>query len=185
MIIGILALQGAVSEHQVALEKLAVASNLVLKPTDLQGLDGLIIPGGESTAIKKLMVRENLLEPLKQMVAQGFPVFGTCAGLVLLSQTDSLNGLNGEVVRNGFGRQKDSFEESLTVTGFDTPFMGIFIRAPYLSSVGEGVQVLAKTDDNHIVAASKQNVLVTAFHPELTADTRFHELFIHEFVGQK
>jgi len=151
----------------------------------LEGLAGLIIPGGESTAIKKLLVREEMLLPLKEMVKAGFPVFGTCAGLVLLSQTDSLAGFDGQVVRNGFGRQQDSFEESLSVVGLDEPFLGIFIRAPYLESVGSEVKILAKTDDGRIVAASQKNVLVTAFHPELTADPRIHELFINEIVNKK
>ncbi|MFH5810240.1 pyridoxal 5'-phosphate synthase glutaminase subunit PdxT [Companilactobacillus sp. FL22-1] len=182
MIIGILDLQGAVAEHQQMLKQCQVASRLVKTPADLKDLAGLIIPGGESTAIKKLLIRENMLEPLKAMVAAGFPVFGTCAGLVLLTQTESLAGFDGEVVRNGFGRQKDSFEEDLTVLGFDSPFVGIFIRAPYLKSVGSKSQVLAKTDDGRIVAAIQDNLLVTAFHPELTADTRFHQLFIQACV---
>lgn len=178
MEIGVLALQGAVSEHIEMLNQLQVDNKLVKILSDLEGLDGLIIPGGESTAIKKLLVREQMLEPLREKIAQGFPVLGTCAGLVLLAQPDSLNGLNASVMRNGFGRQIDSFEENLTVTGLDQPFLGIFIRAPYLENVGKEVQVLAQTDDGRIVAASQRNVIVTAFHPELSGDTRIHELFL-------
>lgn len=183
MIIGILALQGAVSEHRDMLLKCQVTPRLVKEKTDLDGLDGLIIPGGESTTIKKLLVREKMLTPLKEMIAQGFPVLGTCAGLVLLSQKDSLDGLNATVVRNGFGRQKDSFEESLKIKGLDEPFSGVFIRAPYLEEVGSEVEILAKTESGKIVAARQNNVLVSAFHPELTTDPRFHQMFIEEIIN--
>lgn len=178
MIIGVLALQGAVSEHQEMLKKCQVESRLVKEKNELKGLNGLIIPGGESTAIKKLLVREGMLEPLREMIQQGFPVFGTCAGMVLLAQPESLNGLDVKVVRNGFGRQKDSFEQSLNIEGLAKPFLGIFIRAPYLSEVSPDVKVIAKTEDNRIVAAQYKKILVTAFHPELTDDPRMHQLFI-------
>lgn len=183
MIIGILALQGAVAEHQAMLEQCNVESKLVKNNSDLENIAALIIPGGESTAIRKLLVRENMLETIKAMVKQGFPVFGTCAGLVLLSQPESLDGLeNSNVCRNGFGRQKDSFEEELNFKGLDKPFLGIFIRAPYLCEVGDDVEVLAKTTDDRIVAAREKNILTTAFHPELTADPRIHQYFIEKIV---
>lgn len=184
MTIGILALQGAVAEHQNMLEKCQVESHLVKNRSDLEDISALIIPGGESTTIKKLLVRENMLAPIREMVKQGFPVFGTCAGLVLLSQPESLDGLEKTCVcRNGFGRQKDSFEEELTFKGLDKPFLGIFIRAPYLCEVGPDVEVLAETADGRIVAAREKNILTTAFHPELTGDPRIHQYFIDNFVN--
>lgn len=182
MAIGVLALQGAVSEHVAMLEQCGVDVKLVNELPDLADLDGIVIPGGESTTIRKLLVREQMLEPLKQLVQEGLPVFGTCAGLVLLAQPESLAGLDGIVERNGFGRQRESFETALNVDGWQTPFHGVFIRAPYLESVGPAVTVLAKLENGRIVAARQQNVLVTAFHPELTGDRRFHQLFVEELV---
>ncbi|KRM10749.1 pyridoxal 5'-phosphate synthase glutaminase subunit PdxT [Paucilactobacillus suebicus] len=178
MVIGVLDLQGAVSEHVNMLTQCGVDTKLINELPDLDGIDGIVVPGGESTTIRKLLVREQMLAPLKQLVAEGFPVFGTCAGLVLLAQKESLNGLDGDVERNGFGRQRESFEAKIDVNGFDTPFHGVFIRAPYLKSVGNSATVLSKLEDGRIVAAKQENVLVTAFHPELTNDARFHQLFI-------
>ncbi|WP_395320246.1 pyridoxal 5'-phosphate synthase glutaminase subunit PdxT [Fructilactobacillus frigidiflavus] len=177
MKIGILNLQGAVTEHQQMLQNLGVETVLIKNKTDLTGIDGLILPGGESTVMKKLLIKNNLFAPLKELIQAGLPTFGTCAGMVLLSQTDGFNLINGEIVRNGFGRQKQSFEESLNVQGLNAPFHAVFIRAPYLSSVNHDVQVLAKIDDK-IVAAKKDHVLVTAFHPELTNDPSLHRLFL-------
>lgn len=183
MVIGVLALQGAVSEHVNMLSQCGVRAKLIKEPADLQDIEGIIIPGGESTTIYKLLVREQLLQPLKNLIQNNFPVFGTCAGLVLLAQQESLGGLNGKVKRNGFGRQRESFESLIDVEGFTEPFHGVFIRAPYLKEVGSDVKVLATLIDDRIVAAQQKNVLVTAFHPELTMDNRFHELFVKQMVA--
>ncbi|MFT8824839.1 MAG: pyridoxal 5'-phosphate synthase glutaminase subunit PdxT [Liquorilactobacillus mali] len=183
MVIGVLALQGAVSEHVNMLSQCGVRAKLIKEPADLQDIEGIIIPGGESTTIYKLLVREQLLQPLKNLIQNNFPVFGTCAGLVLLAQQESLGGLNGKVKRNGFGRQRESFESLIDVEGFTEPFHGVFIRAPYLKEVGSDVKVLATLVDGRIVAAQQKNVLVTAFHPELTMDNRFHELFVKQMVA--
>ncbi|KRK34665.1 pyridoxal 5'-phosphate synthase glutaminase subunit PdxT [Loigolactobacillus bifermentans] len=179
--IGILALQGAFTEHARALQALGVTTTFVRTAADLTDLDGLVLPGGESTTMRKLLTRENLLAPLRQLIHQGLPTFGTCAGLVLLSQPDALNGLTGDVVRNGFGRQRESFETELTLQGLAQPFPAVFIRAPYLKTVGPDATVLAQID-HRIVAAQQANVLVTAFHPELTADTQLHAYFLKHFV---
>jgi len=180
MTVGVLALQGAVSEHIAALQALGADAQDVRTPAELEGLSGLILPGGESTAIRKLLVREAMLDPLRQMVGAGLPVFGTCAGMVLLAQEDGLDALPAVVQRNGFGRQRDSFETALTVSGFTEPFHAVFIRAPYYESVGPDVKVLATVGETQrIVAASYRNVLVTAFHPELTGDLRFHQQFLN------
>ncbi|WP_456300134.1 pyridoxal 5'-phosphate synthase glutaminase subunit PdxT [Secundilactobacillus angelensis] len=182
MVIGVLALQGAVSEHIKMVTACGVTPRSVKTQADLKGLDGLTIPGGESTTIRKLLVREQMLEPLKKLVQQGFPVFGTCAGLVLLAQPDLLNGLKGTVVRNGFGRQRESFETELTVKGWSKPYHGIFIRAPYLSEVQQPAEALVTLADGRIVAAQQNHVLVTSFHPELTGDTRFHRYFVEKMI---
>ncbi|GAP02761.1 glutamine amidotransferase subunit PdxT [Fructobacillus pseudoficulneus] len=178
MKIGVLDLQGAVDEHLQMLAQCGVIGKKVLTVADLDGIDGLIIPGGESTAIMNLLQKFEMLPALRDKVAAGLPVFGTCAGLVLLARPDALAGFDGEVERNGFGRQKDSFQEDVTVAGFNKPFPGVFIRAPYLKSVGKDVQVLAKIDDDRIIAVQHNHILATAFHPELSVDTRLHELFI-------
>ncbi len=182
MLIGVLGLQGAVSEHERMLTDCGAETRRVKTTEDLNGLDGIVVPGGESTAIRKLLVRENMLEPLRDLVAQGLPTFGTCAGMVLLAQPESLAGIHADVERNGFGRQRESFETDLQVTGWDTPFHGVFIRAPYLKSVSAPAEALITLDDGRIVAATEKNVLTTAFHPELTGDKRFHQYFIDEFV---
>ncbi|GAA3616705.1 pyridoxal 5'-phosphate synthase glutaminase subunit PdxT [Secundilactobacillus similis] len=182
MKIGVLALQGAVSEHLAQLQQCGVTGRPVKTPADLAGLDGLVLPGGESTTIRKLLVRENLLAPLQELVKQGFPIFGTCAGLVLLAQPESLNGIKGTMIRNGFGRQRESFEADINVAGWSKPFHGVFIRAPYFETVGDAAKPLATLPDGRIVAAVQGNILVTAFHPELTADHRFHQYFIDQLV---
>ncbi|KRL98921.1 pyridoxal 5'-phosphate synthase glutaminase subunit PdxT [Liquorilactobacillus satsumensis] len=182
MVIGVLALQGAVSEHVALLKRCNVQTKLIKEPADLQGIKGIVLPGGESTTMHKLLVRERLLAPLKNLVQHNFPVFGTCAGLVLLTQPETFNSFDGEVIRNGFGRQRESFESAIEVAGFTDPFPGVFIRAPYLKKVGTDVKVLATLAANRIVAARQKNILVTAFHPELTLDTRFHELFVNQVV---
>lgn len=184
MVIGVLALQGAVSEHVAMLQKLGAATQELREPQDLTGLDGIVLPGGESTTMRKLLERVDMLAPLRAQIKAGLPVFGTCAGMVLLAQPESLNALPATVQRNGFGRQKESFEADLTVTGFDTPYHGVFIRAPYYSAVKAPVTVLAMVNDDRIVAARYQHLLVTAFHPELTADPRFHQLFLEMVAGK-
>lgn len=175
--IGVLALQGAVSEHLNALQRLNVTTRAIRTPDALAGIDGLVLPGGESTTIRKLLVREQMLAPLRALIAAGLPVFGTCAGMVLLAQPESLDALPATVQRNGFGRQRESFEAALPVEGLATPFPGVFIRAPYYRSVDPTVTVLATVGDK-IVAASYRHLLVTAFHPELTDDLRLHRRFL-------
>lgn len=183
--IGILALQGAVREHAAALGQ-AGATPVVVKQTgELACLDGLIIPGGESTTIGKLMVKYGFIDAIKDFAAQGRPIYGTCAGLILVAKRVSegtqpwLELMDIEARRNAFGRQQESFEAALEIATFDKPFTGVFIRAPWIEKAGLGVTVLAEYDGK-IVMAEEKNVLVTAFHPELTDDTRIHEYFINK-----
>jgi 5'-phosphate synthase pdxT subunit len=189
MRIGVLALQGAFREHIEALRKLGVEAVEVRLPEQLEGLDGLIIPGGESTAIGRLAQEYGLVEAIRRFAQQGKPVYGTCAGMILLSRdveestrarTQPLLGLmNLSVERNAFGRQLDSFETELDIPALgEQPFPGVFIRAPRIESVGDGVQVLSTLPDGSPVAARQDNLLVTAFHPELTDDLRFHRYFL-------
>ncbi len=186
--IGVLALQGDFREHAEILNGLGVEPVEVRTLEDLADLAGLIVPGGESTAIGNLMVSSGLLDGVRSFFYKGGPLWGTCAGMVLAAsattgQRQPLLGLmNALVERNGFGRQVYSFERNLDVKGFDEPFTGVFIRAPFLESVGPGVEVLSEVDGK-IVAARGENILVTAFHPELTDDARFHEYFLREVCG--
>ena len=183
--IGILALQGDFREHAEILRKLGVEPVEVREAGDLEGLAGIIVPGGESTAIGNLMVSSGLLDSVRSFFYKGGPVWGTCAGMVLAASATTgprqplLGLMNALVERNGFGRQVYSFEQDLDVDGFDEPFTGVFIRAPFFEDVGPGVEVLSEIDDK-VVAARGENILVTAFHPELTDDTRFHEYFLRE-----
>jgi 5'-phosphate synthase pdxT subunit len=188
---GILALQGGFVEHEQALRRLSVETMQVRLPEQLRGLDGLIIPGGESTTIRKLARAYGLVEPLRHLAMDGMPVWGTCAGMILLAkdigQEQPLIGVMDIVVeRNAFGRQVDSFEVDLAVSELDEvsteaergrPFRAVFIRAPAIQSVGSGVQPLACLSDGTIVAARQGKLLVTAFHPELSEDLRFHRYF--------
>jgi len=191
--IGVLALQGAFMEHVYVLRSLGVEAVEVRLPQELDDLDGLIIPGGESTTVGKLAVTYGLVEPIRVMADAGKPVWGTCAGLIFLARTvegleQPLLGLMDLTVeRNAFGRQVDSFEANILAPCLDAvsqpdqegcPFHAIFIRAPLIMAVGEGVEVLARLDGGGIVAARQANLLVTAFHPELTTDTRFHRYFL-------
>ena len=186
--IGVVAVQGSVPEHLRILEELGAEAVEVRKVEDLEGLDGVIVPGGESTAIGRIMVESGLLDGIRSFFYKGGPVWGTCAGMVLAASATNgprqpmLGLMNALVERNGFGRQVSSFERDLDVQGFDEPYTGVFIRAPYYEDVGPGVEVLSKIDDR-VVAAKGENILVTAFHPELTDDTRFHEYFIQEVCG--
>ncbi|HEY0071877.1 MAG TPA: pyridoxal 5'-phosphate synthase glutaminase subunit PdxT [Chloroflexia bacterium] len=184
MRIGVLALQGAFREHIETLRKLGAETVEVRLPEQLEGLDGLIIPGGESTAIGKLAVRWGLQEAIQKFAEAGKPVYGTCAGMILISKDvgrdQPLLGLmDVQVERNAFGRQIDSFETDLPVPVLgDEPFHAIFIRAPKIASVGKGVDVLAALPDGTPVAAREGHMLVTSFHPELSDDLRLHRYFL-------
>jgi 5'-phosphate synthase pdxT subunit len=186
MKIGILALQGAVREHHNALHQLGVESVDVLYPDDLDGISGLILPGGESTTMGKLLVRYNLLEPIIALGRNGLPVFGTCTGLILLSKhinnSDQyrLGLMDTFVERNAFGRQLASFEADMSIPVLgDMPFHTVFIRAPYIDKVDNGVNVLLSYEDK-ILFAEQDNFLAAAFHPELTEDTRVHAYFLRK-----
>ena len=183
--IGVLALQGDFREHREMLVRIGAAAPEVRLPQDLSGLDGLIIPGGESTTIVRLMRTAGLLPPLKQLAADGFPIWGTCAGMILLarrldaSAVPALEAMDIAVRRNAFGRQVDSFEVDLSIPSVgDSPFHAVFIRAPIIEDVGSRVEVLARLHDGTPVAARQGRLLATAFHPELTDDERLHRLFI-------
>jgi 5'-phosphate synthase pdxT subunit len=188
MKIGVLALQGDFAEHVTMLKQLNVDASEVRLPKHLDGLDGLIIPGGESTTIGKLAVAYDLMEPLK-LFGQRHAIWGTCAGAIFISKDISrdqplLKLMDIKVQRNAFGRQIDSFETDLDIpelkqaTGSDTPYHAIFIRAPIIESVSGDVKILASVSDGRIVAAQQGHFLATSFHPELTRDTRFHEYFL-------
>ncbi|BBB47033.1 pyridoxal 5'-phosphate synthase glutaminase subunit PdxT [Pelolinea submarina] len=188
MKIGVLALQGDFIEHQKIMEGLGAQVSQVRLPSDLKSLQGLVIPGGESTTIGKLTMDFNLMEPLRQF-AREHAVWGTCAGSIFLSKDASrqqplLGMMDIKVERNAFGRQVDSFEIDLDipclkkVSDEDTPFHAIFIRAPLIESVGKDVEVLASLPDGRIIAAQEGHWLATSFHPELTGDTRFHRYFM-------
>lgn len=182
MKIGVLALQGAFIEHIQMLHRLGVEAVEVRLPGDLEGLDGLIIPGGESTTIGKLAVMVGLMEPLRAFAA-AHPVWGTCAGMIFMAKEIGLSqpllGLMDIVVeRNAFGRQVDSFEVDLPITGLEKPFPAVFIRAPKLIAANNGTQVLARLADGTAVAAQEGHWLVTSFHPELTDDPSLHAYFL-------
>ncbi|HEY3291074.1 MAG TPA: pyridoxal 5'-phosphate synthase glutaminase subunit PdxT [Anaerolineae bacterium] len=184
MKIGVLALQGDFIEHEQMLQQLGIQVVEVRLPEDLNGLDSIIMPGGESTTFAKLAVRFGLMEPLRQFANQGKAVWGTCAGLIFLSKDigrdqPTLELMDVKVQRNAFGRQIDSFTTDLNIKGIDgPPYPGVFIRAPIIESVGSNVNVLCSLDDGTIVAAQQDNLLATSFHPELTHDTRIHVFFI-------
>lgn len=191
MRVGVLALQGAFREHIVTLEALGVDAEAIRAPEQLAACSGLIVPGGESTAIAKLMETYGFYDPIIQHHDAGLAVWGTCAGAILLARTivDAVPGQRGfglmdiVVRRNAFGRQIASFEADLHVSGIEGDvFRGVFIRAPWIESVGETVEVLAR-HDGHIVAARQGDMLATVFHPELTGDLRMHAYFVEEVVG--
>ena len=188
--IGVLALQGDFREHREVLDRLGVTAPEVRLPKDLAGLDGVIIPGGESTTILKLMQSSGLLDPFRKLATDGFPMWGTCAGMILLAKrlddtgTPAVQAMDIHVRRNAFGRQVDSFETNLSIAGLDGgPFRAVFIRAPIIEEVGPTVEILARLADGTPVAARQGRLLATAFHPELTPDPRFH-LFFLEMVRQ-
>jgi len=183
MRIGVLAVQGAFAEHIATLATIGVEGVEVRLPSDLEDVSGLILPGGESTAQRRLIDRWGLREPILELARAGVPLFGTCAGMILLAGgiTDGdptvLPLLDIDVRRNAFGRQLDSFETELAVPMLgDRPVHAVFIRAPIVERVGPGVDVLARLDDGRIVAVRERNVVATAFHPELAGETRFHRL---------
>jgi 5'-phosphate synthase pdxT subunit len=188
--VGVLALQGAFREHMYALEALDVGAIAVRKPEQLRECAGLIVPGGESTAISKLMETYGFYEPIELRHREGMAVWGTCAGAILIAD-HVIDGIAGQrslrlmdvtVRRNAYGRQVDSFEADLDVKGLDGAYRGVFIRAPWIESVGEGVQVLAH-HEGHIVAARQSRCLSTTFHPELTGDPRVHRYFVEHVIS--
>ena len=183
--IGVLALQGDFREHREVLERLEVSVPEVRLPRDLAGLDGLILPGGESTTIVRLLGTSGLLDPLRSLARDGFPIWGTCAGMILLAKRldasgiPALEAMDIAVRRNAFGRQVDSFEADLSIPILGAPpFHAVFIRAPIIEQVGPGVEVLARLADGTPVAARQGRLLATAFHPELTPDLRLHRFFL-------
>lgn len=191
MHIGVLALQGAFREHMVTLESLGVRTTAIRMPSQLAELNGLVIPGGESSAIAKLMVSYGFYEPIRQHHKAGLAVWGTCAGAILIAR-EIIDGVPGQeslglmditVRRNAFGRQVDSFEADLDFAHLeDGPFRGVFIRAPWIEEIGPGVDSLAR-HDRKVVAARQGDLMVTAFHPELTGDPRVHRYFVEQVVA--
>jgi 5'-phosphate synthase pdxT subunit len=185
MRIGVLALQGAFIEHIAILRQLGVEVLPIRLLTEFTGLDGLVIPGGESTSIGKLMGDYNLLGEVKALGKNGLPIFGTCAGMILLasrisdSETKPLGLIDITVRRNAFGRQQESFETELAIPALgEKPFPGVFIRAPLIEEANGNVEILAKLGNGTAVAARQGKILVSAFHPELTSDLRFHRYFL-------
>jgi 5'-phosphate synthase pdxT subunit len=194
--IGVLALHGDVREHFAAIENCEAIATEVKRPGDIENLDGLIIPGGESTTIAKLLRIFELFEPLQKALQNGLPVYGSCAGMILLakkiidgtSDQETLGIIDITVKRNAFGRQVDSFEQELLIAEIDTkPFNAIFIRAPWIEQIGADVKSLAeiKSSDGlmHSVLAREKNALVSSFHPELTGDLRVHRYFIDKICS--
>ena len=186
-VVGVLALQGDFREHIAVLGRLGADARPIRRPEDLARISGLVIPGGESTVIDKLSRNFGMAEPIKSAIAGGLPVYGTCAGLILLADR-LLGGMDGQqtfggfdltVRRNAFGSQTDSFEVDLDVPVLgEVPVHAVFIRAPVVESVGETVSVLSALDDGRIVAVEQGNLLGTSFHPEMTGEMRFHEHFL-------
>lgn len=184
MIVGVLALQGAVREHLERVRRCGSGTLAVKKPSDLSCLDGLIIPGGESTTIGKLLIKYDFIEPIRQLSEAGIPIFGTCAGLILLAgkitegSQPLLELMDIEARRNAFGRQRESFETDLSIPDLgEKPFPGVFIRAPWIESVGDGVRVMAEFNGKAVMAR-QNSLLVASFHPELTDDLRVHRYFL-------
>jgi pyridoxal 5'-phosphate synthase pdxT subunit len=183
MRIGVLALQGAFREHLDTLGSIGVEGVRVREPADLEGVSGLILPGGESTTMRQLIERWGMRQPILDLAARGAPLFGTCAGMIVLAaeiaggEPPILPLLDITVERNAFGRQLESFEAELPVPILgDTSVHAVFIRAPIVERTGPGVDVLARLDDGRVVAVRERNVIATAFHPELAGETRFHRL---------
>ncbi len=190
--IGVLALQGDVREHQAMLHLAGAETLRVRRPEELDRVDGIVMPGGESTTMYKLARTFELFEPLQAALRGGLPAFGTCAGMIMLADRieggvagqETFGGLDVVVRRNAFGRQVDSFEADLDVAGMAEPFHALFIRAPWVEKVGSDVQVVATVasgaEMGRIVAVRQANLLATSFHPEITGDHRFHQLFVDQ-----
>ena len=188
MTVGVLALQGDFREHIAVLESIGCDAIEVRTPEDLELSDALVIPGGESTTIGRLTTRYGLIEPIRQRCASGMPVFGTCAGMIFLAAATTegfqpqLEVLDAVVERNAFGRQVDSFEADLDVVGLGDPMHAVFIRAPWIDKVGAGVEVLASVTEPggavHPVLVRQGRILASSFHPELTGDTRLHQMLV-------
>lgn len=184
-VVGVLALQGAFAKHIETLKSLGIEAPEVRLESQLDGVDALVIPGGESTTMSKMLDLNGLREPLAKRLADGMGVLGTCAGMILLARDvldgrpdqKSFNAIDIAVRRNGYGRQIDSFEADLALAGFDDPFRAIFIRAPKVEEIGPGVEVLAQVKDTPVLCREGQ-ITVAAFHPELTADNRIHKGFL-------
>jgi 5'-phosphate synthase pdxT subunit len=183
----VLALQGDFREHLAVLRGLGAEALPVRRPEELASIDGLVIPGGESTVIDKLSRAFGMQDPIRQAIGDGLPVYGTCAGLILLADTvldgiegqQSFGGLDVAVRRNAFGTQVDSFEADLDVPALgDVPVHAVFIRAPVVEQVGDGASALAALDDGRVVAVEQGNLMGTSFHPEVTGETRFHSYFL-------
>ncbi len=189
MKIGVLGLQGDFREHARALEDAGAAARVVRRAEEIAEVDGLVVPGGESTTIGKLLDRFGLLDPLRDRVAAGMPLYGTCAGLILMAREiegpqdapDRLGVMDVSVRRNAYGRQVDSFEADLDVKGLDAPYRAVFIRAPVVERAGDGVDVLASVDGNPVLVR-QGHMLASTFHPEMTGDNRVHSMFV-EMVG--
>ena len=192
--VGVLALQGDTREHLAALRDAGASALTVRRREELDAVDALVIPGGESTTMSHLLRDLDLLEPLRKRLADGLPAYGACAGMILLAseildagaggrEAVPLGGLDITVRRNAFGRQVDSFEGDVEFSGFDEPVHAVFIRAPWVERVGDGVQVLARVA-GHPVAVRQGPVLATAFHPEVTGDRRIHRLFVDIVTGR-
>lgn len=185
-LIGVLAVQGGFAEHTEMLTRLGAEVRAVRRRPHLEGLDGLVIPGGESTTISRLLQLSEMLEPISKAIAEGLPAFGTCAGLIMLAtdvrdtraDAKSLEAVDITVRRNAFGRQVDSFETRVDFAGIDGPVDAVFIRAPQVERVGEGVDTVCALDDGTVVGIRQGSVLGTSFHPELTADDRVHRYFL-------
>jgi len=192
MRIGVLASQGAFAEHIAILHRLEVEALPVRLPQELIGLDGLIIPGGESISISKLMLSYNLMNEIRNLAKNGLPILGTCAGMILLAReisdldVEPIGVMDITVRRNAFGRQRESFETELSMPILgEKPFPGIFIRAPVIEQANSKVEILARLDDGTSVAARQEKLLASAFHPELTDDLRFHQYFLDIVAGRR
>jgi pyridoxal 5'-phosphate synthase pdxT subunit len=192
--IGVLALQGDTREHLAALREAGADSMSVRRRSELDAVDALVIPGGESTTMSHLLLDLELLEPLRERLADGLPAYGACAGMILLAseildagasgrQALPLRAIDMTVRRNAFGRQADSFEGDIAFAGLADPVRAVFIRAPWVERAGDGVQVLARAA-GHVVAVRQGSVLATAFHPEMTGDRRIHQLFVDIVNGR-